>query len=148
VKKNKPKHHLVNPTFLPYFCPELVQKAWGTEQIICRSPHACKIMTVNPGYQVSLHLHKNKTETFILIEGTLTVEAIKQDGVQYKTELWQPYSSITLPAMTPHTFYCSDKQTGPTVFIEASTCDESTDNYRIYPSGKRTKVIDSRRSTS
>ena len=83
---------------------EVVKKEWGKELIICRAPHACKIMTIKPGYQVSLHWHKDKSETFVLVSGALAVEICLADGTKKGIVLRDPLSSITLPAMTPHTF--------------------------------------------
>jgi mannose-6-phosphate isomerase-like protein (cupin superfamily) len=115
------------------------EKVWGTERIICREPHACKIMTLFPGQQVSLHWHANKVETFILTEGHLTVELVNQNGQRNTMRLTKPYSSITIKQNTPHTFYCPDGQEGNTVFVEASTTDYPNDSYRIYPSGPKGK---------
>jgi mannose-6-phosphate isomerase-like protein (cupin superfamily) len=116
---------------------EIDKKEWGIEQIICRAPHACKIMTLYPDQQVSLHWHAEKTETFILIEGHLIVELVHKIGNRSIIHLTEPYSSITIKKNTPHTFYCPDKQEGNTVFIEASTTDKPDDSYRIYPSGPK-----------
>ena len=115
----------------------MATKEWGTETIICREPHACKIMTLKPGQQVSLHWHANKTETFVLIEGGLTVEIVDQSGKRSIIDLTAPFSSITIDINTPHTFYCPDGQKESTKFIEASTLDSQDDSYRIYPSGPK-----------
>ena len=118
---------------------EVDEKVWGTELIISRSPHASKIMVVKPGYQVSMHWHAIKSETFILVSGKLIVELLDKAGYLSVVELDKPFSSITLPHRTPHTFYCPDDQKGDTVFIECSTADSKDDSYRIFPSGKRSK---------
>ena len=59
---------------------EVVKKEWGEEHIICRSPHAAKLMKLKPGFQVSMHWHAEKTETFIVVSGALTVELVNQAG--------------------------------------------------------------------
>lgn len=114
---------------------EVVEKKWGEEHIICRQPHAAKIMKLKPGYQASMHWHGNKTETFILISGKLTVELVNQKGEREILRLTEPLSSVTINKMTPHIFYCPEGQKQETVFIEASTTDHPDDNYRLFPSG-------------
>jgi len=126
---------------------ERADKEWGSEKIICREPHAAKIMTLKPNYQVSMHWHKEKSETFILIEGQMIVELVNQKGTRNVIRLEQPYSSVTIDAMTPHTFYCPDGQKKDTVFIEASTKDHPDDSYRIYPSGPKGQGLDNWRPT-
>ena len=137
------KHYIVNEGLGYPHTPRIVTKAWGSEEIICQQPHACKIMRLKPGFQVSLHWHRNKTETFILIEGELIIEGSEQSGGKYIRHLRDKYSSLTLPIMTPHTFYCPDNQKGETVFVEASTSDDPGDSYRIFPSGRRGETTNS-----
>lgn len=119
------------------FSTEIDKKKWGIEDIICREPHACKIMTLIPGQQVSLHWHQMKTETFVLVQGELIVEIFNQKGKRHIIYLTVPLSSITIEQNTPHTFYIPDGQEDNTVFIEASTTDFKDDSYRIYPSGPK-----------
>jgi len=121
--------------------PGFISKKWGTELIISREPHACKIMTLYPNQQVSLHWHAIKTETFVLIKGELVVELINQKGERNIITLTTPCSSITIDKNTPHTFYCPDGQENETIFIEASTEDSPDDSYRIYPSGSKGEGI-------
>ncbi len=124
-----------------------VEKKWGSEFIISDQPHAAKIMTLKPNTQVSMHFHREKSETFILIKGAMVVEVVDlKIGKNTKIILEKPYSSITLPVDTPHTFYCPSGQTEETVFIEASTEDQTHDNYRLYAS--RGESPDNRRSNN
>lgn len=117
---------------------QFIEKEWGGEIIICREPHAAKIMMLNPDSICSVHFHEEKSETFILIQGSLIVETTDfATGAQQIIELITPFSSITLPPRIPHTFYCPEGQTEPTIFIEASTKDNNYDNYRFTPSRKK-----------
>ena len=123
-----------------YIKPTFVEKVWGTEEIIHNKEHCVKIMKLKSGYEVSSHLHFNKKESFILISGSLVIETIDQKGILTTTTLTQPLESFTLDNGVPHTFYCPDDQEEDTVFLEASTHDESTDSYRIRPSRKRKAI--------
>lgn len=121
---------------------ELVKKVWGTEEHIHNNKHCVKIMRLKPGYQVSLHFHAEKEETFILYSGRLIIESINQLGEKDITELTTPLESFTLFSKVAHTFYCPDDQEKETVFIEASTTDNENDSYRIEQSKQREPVID------
>jgi mannose-6-phosphate isomerase-like protein (cupin superfamily) len=138
------------PVVMRQFCNEgskilYADKKWGSELIICRSPHACKVMVLEPDTQVSMHWHEEKSETFVLIEGEMIVETIiLESGHKDKIILNNKFDSITLPPRVPHTFYCPVGQEEPTVFIEASSEDRSYDNYRIFPS--QGKDVDNGRS--
>ena len=129
------------------FEPEIDEKVWGIETIVCRDAHACKIMTLFPSQQVSLHWHAYKDETFVLIKGELIIEIFNQKGERNIIHLTAPLSSITIKQNTPHTFYVPNGQEGNTTFIEASTADFKNDSYRIYPSGAKGKNPISRGST-
>ena len=115
---------------------EKSDKLWGSEHLIKNDNKYCvKIMTLEPGTQVSLHYHMKKEETFILISGRLTIETTDgSKGTRAYTTLSEIGEALTLKPGTPHTFYTPNDQLGPTVFIEASTQDFTDDSYRIYPS--------------
>lgn len=118
--------------------PIIVEKEWGQEEHIHNNYHCVKLMRLKPGYQVSLHWHEIKEETFILISGKLVIETINpKTGQKQITLLTEPLESFTLGKNIPHTFYCTDTQRTETVFIEASTPDNANDSYRIFSSGKR-----------
>jgi hypothetical protein len=115
----------------------VVEKEWGIEHIIQQQPYAVKIMELKPGFQVSVHWHAEKDETFILISGSLIIETIDQNGDRAFYYLNKPFESITLKHYVPHTFYCLDNQIENTIFIEASTEDKASDSYRFTKSGPR-----------
>lgn len=118
----------------------IVEKKWGREVIISRGGregYATKIMYLRPGYQVSMHWHRDKCETFILISGEITIEMLDRAGGKHKVHLSKPYSSITIEQQFPHTFYAPDGQEEETVFIEASMMDDHNDSYRLTTSGPR-----------
>ena len=129
-KSQKPKDSLTH---------RRVKKNWGSEESIGLNPYyESKIMTVTPGFHCSIHFHKIKKETFILVEGELIVETINMsNGKMSITHLQNKYDNITIINEVPHRFYCPDGQKENTVFIEVSTEDSADDNYRIFPSGKK-----------
>ena len=49
-----------------------ITKPWGKEEITYKDRHyVTKILTINPGHRTSLQYHEIKTETIIVLDGTL-----------------------------------------------------------------------------
>jgi len=120
--------HYRNIDKLSPYAPQTVEKKWGTEVILNQVPYGCKVMILGTeGSRCSLHCHKNKAETFILISGKMEVEII-DDGDREIFTLQTPFSSVTISPMVFHRFTC--KKEG-TVFIESSSEDLITDSYRV-----------------
>lgn len=116
---------------------KIIEKEWGSEEIIRNDEYCVKKMVLKPKYKCSCHFHRDKKESFILIEGGLTIETITPEGDKNIVTLTDKYESFTLEPNVPHMFYCPDKQKEDTVFIEASTKDNINDSFRITRSGKR-----------
>jgi mannose-6-phosphate isomerase-like protein (cupin superfamily) len=133
---------------------KVVEKLWGHErQIVTKRTYTGpdgvqgytgKILTVLPnGNACSVHYHRNKTETFFILEGRLFLElwSFKQgrlveedmDALHLETaRLFNTGEAITLYPYTPHRFHSPE---GICDFIEFSTPDDAADSYRIVPSG-------------
>jgi glycerol-3-phosphate cytidylyltransferase-like family protein/quercetin dioxygenase-like cupin family protein len=142
IAKLKPVHYIAsnsseyNSAGILGIPTEIENKVWGTEELLHNDRYCIKIMTLKPKHQVSMHWHSMKTETFILIKGTLVIETINtQTAEKNITILTQPFSSFTLEPDVPHTFYTEDEE--DVVFIEGSTYDDPLDSYRLYPSRRR-----------
>src|SRR5216684_4232866 len=57
---------------------KFVEKVWGSEQWLRNDDKYCmKILTLKAGYQSSLHMHKVKVETFLVVSGAVKLEVIK-----------------------------------------------------------------------
>ena len=116
-----------------------VIKKWGYEIWIVNNDLYCgKHLHVLPTKQCSVHYHKNKTETFYVINGALKLEF----STVLDLEFWRDYTpkfvvlnkgqSITLQPMTAHRF--SSAFDYPCDFIEFSTHHSDDDSYRIIES--------------
>jgi mannose-6-phosphate isomerase-like protein (cupin superfamily) len=112
---------------------ETIQKEWGQEKVLKREPYTIKVMSLKKGYYCSLHLHREKEETFTLLKGKLKITTISKAGEESHLVLENPGDSLTIKPMTPHTFKSLE---GNATFLECSTEDKVTDSYRIYPSGR------------
>lgn len=54
---------------------KLVQKPWGHEKIWAETQsYTGKILVIEPGHKLSRQYHNLKEETFLVLEGTLTLE--------------------------------------------------------------------------
>lgn len=101
---------------------KIVPKKWGYEKIIINNDLYCgKILHINKGWYCSLHYHKNKSETFYPIVGTLKLQI--EDEVHTMT-----VKSFSIGPNVKHKFWTEDEYCE---FIEFSTHDEPNDSYRI-----------------
>jgi mannose-6-phosphate isomerase-like protein (cupin superfamily) len=123
-----------------------VMKKWGYELWIENNNLYCgKHLHVLPGKWCSVHYHKNKKETFYVINGELKLQyhnKIKENtDLDRLATLWglecgeitiPKGTSFTIDTMTPHRFTANTNE--PCDFIEISTHHEDEDSYRIIES--------------
>ena len=119
----------------------IVTKGWGYELWIENNELYCgKHLHVLPGKCCSIHYHKNKKETFYILNGELSlIYSDKPEDVivkdkdftwhNRKVQLLKKGDSFTLETYTPHMF--TSHNSYPCDFIEFSTHHEDSDSYRI-----------------
>jgi len=107
-----------------------VEKGWGHELIWSTNDKYCgKLLRFNKGAQFSMHFHREKDETWYVLDGSFLVQWIDtKDASSHKQELNQGDTWRNKPLL-PHKIYCIDKGT----IIEVSTPDSVEDNYRVMP---------------
>lgn len=108
-----------------------VPKAWGEELWLTNQPEYCaKLLLLQPDWQCSLHRHRLKKETFIVMEG----EVVLQVGVDLQATLHRltPGEQLTLLPQTYHRFWTTSPQ-GATI-LEISTHHSDLDVERLAPS--------------
>ena len=101
---------------------EIVNKVWGSEHIYVNNDKYCgKVLNLLTGTRCSMHCHKKKLETFLVIEGRVLLEL---NELFY---LLLPNQSIDIPVNSNHRF------TGLLIskIIEFSTHHEDDDSYRV-----------------
>jgi quercetin dioxygenase-like cupin family protein len=136
IKPTMASEHFKAQTSPPGFAP-FVAKGWGHELWIVNHDLYCgKILTVQPGKQSSWHYHKQKDETFFVMEGTLFVRLSDEDDWYEAEEVaLNPGDSLYVPPGTRHQFRAADKLvTGSrraTRFVEFSTQHFEDDSYRL-----------------
>src|SRR5689334_10285311 len=112
-----------------------VNKVWGHEEIVTNNDKYCmKMLFLRDGYQSSMHYHKVKDETFLVISGRVKLEVMPYfksspdyADVVHTIRLKQG-ASYRLEPMTPHRFTSID---GDAVIVEASTPHSDEDVVRL-----------------
>ena len=110
-----------------------VEKVWGREYWLENNDSYCaKLLHVRAGYQCSLHYHKIKDETFLVIEGAVTLETTLARHLQprilyagQKTRI-HPYIAHRFTGLAP----------SGAVILEVSTHHDDADVVRLEESKK------------
>lgn len=102
-------------------------KVWGYEKWIENNDKYCsKILVLNKGYQCSLHYHKNKDETFLILKGKVRTE------VGSDILVMTPGNFIRVLPGVRHRFAGLEDSE----ILEVSTHHEESDSYRVEESKK------------
>lgn len=110
----------------------IIPKVWGYEKWLeNNNKYCCKLLSLNNGYQGSLHYHKNKDEMFLVTKGHVRLE--KDDKVLHLRE----GSFIRLTPGTVHRF----RGIEDSLIIEVSTHHDERDVYRIEKSKRARKKL-------
>jgi len=104
----------------------VVEKVWGSEHIYVNNDKYCgKVLNLYRSAHCSMHYHKKKLETFLVIEGRVLLEL---EGVFAEI---LPFQSIDIPVGAKHRFTGLEKSK----IVEFSTHHEDEDSYRTNASG-------------
>ena len=107
-----------------------VEKGWGYEEIWATNDKYCgKLMHFNQGAKFSMHLHKEKDETWYILSGEFVVKYINTENADMLERVLQPGDTWRNTPMMPHQLHCISAGT----IIEVSTPDSVEDNYRVMP---------------
>lgn len=112
---NEFKHFIENPTTVT------VPKEWGAEYHLENIDYCLKILELKQDFQCSLHYHKKKMETFLILSGYVQLEAAEGNYILTPGEKFRIYPGVE------HRF------TGLTdaIILEVSTHDDPEDSYRL-----------------
>ena len=85
----------------------ILDKPWGNVVTYAlNQPSSVRIITVDPGQQTSVHLHRMRDETWVVLDGGLTVEI--GDEVVHP----DPGEEFTIPAEQTHRIRCTGQAPG------------------------------------
>jgi mannose-6-phosphate isomerase len=100
------------------FEPERVEKPWGYELIWAQSEHyAGKLLSVNAGHALSLQFHREKDESWYVLEGRAELEFAAPGEKTTSSEIVTPGSAFRITPGTVHRIRALED----TVIAEVST---------------------------
>jgi len=106
----------------------VVEKAWGSELIWVTNDLYCgKLMNFRTGKSFSMHLHKEKDETWYVLSGKFILKLIDTQDASVIERILNIGDVWRNEPMMPHQLYCLEEGT----IIEVSTPDSVEDNYRV-----------------
>jgi mannose-6-phosphate isomerase-like protein (cupin superfamily) len=110
-----------------------VSKIWGREVILVDGDYCAKFLQYDGVRTSSLHYHKEKHETFVVVKGTFEIEWYHVDLPQSSTkEIFGPGKALVLAPYTVHRVKCVSPEGGS--IFEASTGEDPDDCVRLEPS--------------
>jgi len=105
-----------------------ITKGWGSETIFATTDLYCgKLLNFNQGAKFSMHMHKDKDETWYVLSGKFVVKYIDTNNADINAEPLEQGDTWRNPPMLPHQLLCLEAGT----IIEVSTPDSVEDNYRV-----------------
>lgn len=108
-----------------------VGKGWGSELIFATNDMYCgKLLKFTQEKSFSMHMHKEKHETWHVLEGTFMLTTIDTKDATRHVEWLSAGDTKVIPPMLPHQLKCCVSHG---VIIEVSTPDSVEDNYRVEP---------------
>jgi mannose-6-phosphate isomerase len=100
------------------FEPERVEKPWGYELIWAVSEHyAGKLLSVNAGHALSLQFHREKDESWYVLEGRAELEFAAAGEKTTSSEVVTPGAAYRIKPGTVHRIRALED----TVIVEVST---------------------------
>ena len=106
---------------------------WGYQlRMVNNDMYSGKLLVLENTTPGSMHYHKNKTETFIVLMGTVGLRGrINHDGGMKEAidRVMKPGDRIDLPPLSRHQMW--NVETSTAVILEVATHDDDDDTYRV-----------------
>jgi len=116
-----------------------VDKSWGYEEIFISNDMYCAKYLVfdRLGGSTSMHFHKEKHETWTVVQGSFLVKYIETDTANVREKILRPVridsgyrqERFTIEPLVPHQLISLEANS---IMLEISTPDSVEDNYRLY----------------
>ena len=112
-------------------------KGWGRELIFATNDKYCgKIMFFDKkGAKFSMHFHKEKDESWYVLNGSFTLHIIDTDNAEMETHILTKGETWRNEPLLPHQLIAMQDNS---IIIEVSTPDSVEDNYRIIKGDSQT----------
>ena len=105
-----------------------IEKGWGHEFIWSTNDKYCgKFLKFNKGAKFSMHFHKEKDETWYVLDGVFDVLVINTSDASVERKRLEPGGVHRNEPLVPHQVICIE----PGTLLEVSTPDSVEDNYRV-----------------
>ena len=105
-----------------------VEKGWGHELIWATNDKYCgKLLKFNKDAKFSMHFHREKDETWYVLNGKFIVRWIDTTDASQHEHIIKEGDTWYNPPLFPHQVICLEEGT----LIEVSTPDSIADNYRV-----------------
>jgi len=105
-----------------------VKKGWGHELIFATNDKYCgKLLCFEKGAKFSMHFHREKDETWFVLEGKFLLHRINTNDASRSTVEMVSGDSHRVYPLELHQLECIEKGR----IIEVSTPDSVEDNYRV-----------------
>jgi mannose-6-phosphate isomerase-like protein (cupin superfamily) len=115
---------------------KVVQKQWGHEKWFCNTPSYCaKELVLEPGWRCSLHYHREKCETFVVLSGWCSLELQNKDS-SFTTKILEPFEEVLVLPGRLHRFSLPPDAKQSCSILEVSTHHEDSDSYRVVESSR------------
>jgi mannose-6-phosphate isomerase-like protein (cupin superfamily) len=113
------------------------QKGWGRELIWATNDKYCgKLMMFDKkGAKFSMHFHREKDETWYVLNGSFTLHTIDTDTAEMTTQVLAGGDTWRNEPLVPHQLIAMEDNS---VIIEVSTPDSVEDNYRVFKGDSQT----------
>ena len=106
----------------------IVEKKWGCEKIIDNHLGYCgKLLCINENEELGAHFHIEKTETFYLLDGKVSVTIRDPDTRTNTTFDLQKGDCLKLYPGCVHSVFAHEKS----IIVEVSTYHQDSDSYRV-----------------
>jgi mannose-6-phosphate isomerase len=114
-----------------------IKKGWGHELIWATNEKYCgKLMKFNTGAKFSMHFHKDKDESWYVLDGEFLVHWINTLNADVITSILKTGDTWRNEPCEPHQLECIKEGT----IVEVSTPDSVEDNYRVSPGDSQLKI--------
>ena len=109
-----------------------VKKGWGHEKIFATNDKYCGKLLVfeKAGNKFSMHFHREKDETWYVLEGSFVVRLIDTKDASRSEKILNAGDTWRNTPLLPHQLEALEDNS---IIIEVSTPDSVEDNYRVAP---------------
>jgi mannose-6-phosphate isomerase-like protein (cupin superfamily) len=109
-----------------------VEKGWGKEVIFASNEmYAGKFLQFSGiGSKMSMHFHKEKDETWVVLNGKFMLRVIDTNTAEIKEIVLNAGDTWRNAPLLPHQLEALEENSA---IVEVSSADDPMDNYRVMP---------------